>query len=51
MSGGRVLYYLSIRTRVIFRVVQDEILWCMLFVDDIVLVDEMRAGINVKLEL
>ena len=26
------------------RAIQDEISWCMLFVDDIVLVDEMRAG-------
>jgi len=33
------------------RVIQDEILWCMLFVDDIVLVDETRAGVIAKLEL
>ena len=33
------------------RAIQDEIPWCMLFVDDIVLIDEMRAGINAKLEL
>ena len=33
------------------RVIQDEITWCMLFADDIVLVDETRAGINAKLEL
>ena len=33
------------------RAIQDEILSCMLFADDIVLVDEMRAGINAKLEL
>ena len=32
------------------RVIQDEIR-CMLFADDIVLVDETRVGINVKLEL
>ena len=33
------------------RTIQDKILWCMLFVDDIVLVDETKAGVNVKLEL
>jgi len=33
------------------RPIQDEIPWCMLFADDIVLVDEMRAGVNAKLEL
>ena len=33
------------------RAIQDEIMWCMLFADDIVLVDETRAGVNVKLEL
>ena len=33
------------------RAIQNEIPWCMLFADDIVLVDEMRAGINAKLEL
>ena len=33
------------------RAIQDEISWCMLFADDIVLVDETRAGVNAKLEL
>ena len=33
------------------RAIQDEIPWCMLFTDDIVLVDETRAGVNAKLEL
>jgi len=33
------------------RTIQDEIPWCMLFADDIVLVDEMRVGVNAKLEL
>jgi len=30
------------------RAIQDEIPWCMLFVDDIVLIDETRAGVNAK---
>ena len=33
------------------RAIQDEILWCMLVADDIILVDETRAGINAKLEV
>jgi len=31
--------------------IQGGISWCMLFVDDVVLVDESRAGVNRKLEL
>lgn len=30
---------------------QDDISWCMIFVDDILLVDETRIEINCKLEL
>ena len=33
------------------RTIQDEIPWCMVFADDIVLVDETRAWVNAKLEL
>jgi len=33
------------------RGIQDKIPWCMLFVDDIVLIDESREGVNTKLEL
>ncbi|KAK8926626.1 hypothetical protein KSP39_PZI018666 [Platanthera zijinensis] len=32
------------------RHIQQAIPWCLLFVDDIVLVDEMHAGVNAKLE-
>ena len=30
--------------------IQDKVSWCMLFVDDIVLIDETRQGVNDKLE-
>ncbi|KAG2570477.1 hypothetical protein PVAP13_7KG041118 [Panicum virgatum] len=33
------------------RDIQGEIPWCMLFADDVVLVDESMAGVNRKLEL
>ena len=32
------------------RGIQDEIQWCMLFVDDIVFIDKIREGVNTKLE-
>ena len=33
------------------KAIQDEISWCMLFVDEIVLVDDTRAGVNTKLKI
>jgi hypothetical protein len=33
------------------RDIQGGIHWCMLFADDVVLVDESRTGVNQKLEL
>ena len=35
----------------ITRDIQWDISWCMLFADDVVLVDESRTGVNRKLEL
>ena len=32
------------------REIQDEVPWCMLFADDIVLIDETRSGLNEKSE-
>ena len=32
------------------REIQDEVPWCMLFADDIVLIDETRQGVNDTLE-
>jgi hypothetical protein len=33
------------------RDIQENIPWCMLFADDVVLVDDSRTGVNSKLEL
>ena len=33
------------------RNIQGDIPWCMLFADDVVLVDERQTGVNRKLEL
>ena len=33
------------------RDIQGDIPWCMLFADDVVLVDESQTGVNQKLEL
>ncbi|KAM3238309.1 hypothetical protein P3L10_013340 [Capsicum annuum] len=36
---------------VLTRSIQGEVPWCMLFADDVVLIDETRAGVNEKLEV
>ena len=35
----------------LMRSIQESVLWCMLFADDIVLIDKSRAGVNAKLKL
>ena len=32
------------------REIQDEVPWCMLFANDIILIDESKEGVNTKLE-
>jgi len=34
----------------LIREIQDELPWCMLFADDIILIDETRVGVYTKLE-
>jgi len=34
----------------LIRGIQDEIPWCLLFTNDIVLIDETKEGVNIKLE-
>jgi hypothetical protein len=35
----------------VIRDIQGDISWCMIFVDDVILVDESRTGVDQKLEL
>ena len=35
----------------ITKSIHEDIPWCMLFVDDIVLIDETKKGVNKKLEM
>jgi hypothetical protein len=35
----------------VIRDIQGDIPWCMLFTDDVVLVDESRTGVDQELEL
>ena len=43
--------YVALVMDEVTRNIQGDIPWCMLFADDVVLVDESQAGVNRKLEL
>ena len=43
-------FLFTIVTDELTREIQDDVPWCMLFADDIVLIDESRDGLNRKLE-
>ena len=45
------LYLFALVMDKVTRDIQGDISWCMLFADDVVLVDESRVGVNRKLEL
>nr|XP_009622333.1 uncharacterized protein LOC104113756 [Nicotiana tomentosiformis] len=44
-------FLFALELEVLTRHIQGEVPWCMLFADDIVLIDETRDGVNVKLEV
>jgi hypothetical protein len=45
------LYIFTLVMDEITKDIQEDIPWCMLFADDVVLIDENRIGVNQKLEL
>jgi Reverse transcriptase (RNA-dependent DNA polymerase) len=45
------LYIFTLVMDEITKDIQGDILWCMLFADYVVLIDESRIGVNQKLEL
>ena len=53
LHQGSVLspYIFALVMDVVTRDIQGEIPWCMLFADDVVLIDESRIGVDRKLEL
>ena len=44
-------YFFAFVMDEVTRNIQGDIPWCMLFADDVVLVDESQVGVNRKLEL
>jgi hypothetical protein len=45
------IYLFSLVMDKVTRDIQGDIPWCMLFADDVVLIDESRARLNRKIEL
>jgi hypothetical protein len=45
------LYLFTLVMDEVTRDIQDDIPWCMLFADDVILMDESRMGVDQKLEL
>lgn len=43
-------YIFSLFIDELTRPIKDEVPWCLIFVDDIILLDEIRRGANIKLE-
>jgi hypothetical protein len=44
-------YLFTLMMDEVIKYIQGDISWCMLFVNDVVLVDESRTGVDQKLEL
>ena len=45
------LYLFALGLDELTKHIQDDIPWCMLFADDIVLIDETKSGVNAKLDV
>ena len=45
------LYLFALVMDELTKHIQDDIPWCMLFADDIVLIDETKSGINARLDI
>jgi hypothetical protein len=50
-QGSLSPYLFALVMDEVTREIKDGIPWCMLFVDDVVLVDESRTGVDQKLKL
>ncbi|GMP67085.1 hypothetical protein CsSME_00027194 [Camellia sinensis var. sinensis] len=48
--SGIVILFALVRDE-LTRNIQDDVPWCMLFADNIVLVNETKEGVNIKLEI